>query len=87
MKHISRRRLVLALVLAVLFPGLGRAITGQIWKGVLLALAFVLLMLVHPIGGSRLVRWAISFVVWSTFASWDVTYVARVIQELRAIRE
>lgn len=72
----SKTKFVLAIVLAIVAPGLGRAIVGKVWSGILLFLIFVLLLRLNVI---RLwwLQWPINFAIWSFFASLDVGFVIR----------
>lgn len=72
----SKTRLVLAIVLAIVAPGLGRAIVGKVWSGILLFLLFVLLLRFNVIR-SWWLQWPINFVIWSFFASLDLGFVIR----------
>ena len=71
----ERHRQLLGMILAVLTPGLGRAILGGPWVGVVLFLTFVLLWQIHV--GPTWLNLVIKFAIWSFFASVDVTYVRR----------
>jgi len=77
---ISKQRFVFAIVLAIFAPGLGRAIVGKVWSGILLFLVFILLLRINVI---RLwwLQWLINFTVWSFFASLDVGFVAQSIKK------
>jgi len=75
----AKRRFILGMALALLVPGLGRALVGKIWSGILLfllfALLFVLLLLTN-IGG----EWfniLLKISLWAYFASIDVSYVRK----------
>lgn len=69
------RSYVLALVAALIVPGLGRAIAGNIAPGIVLFLLFVLLWQigVDPWWLNAIIK----FAIWSFFASIDVGYVTK----------
>jgi len=77
---ISKQRFILAVILAILTPGLGRMVVGKVWRGILLFLIFILLLRINVI---RLwwLQWLINFAVWSFFASLDVGFVAQSIRK------
>jgi TM2 domain-containing membrane protein YozV len=77
---ISRQRLVVAIVLAIFAPGLGRVIVGKVWSGILLFLVFMLLLRINVIELWWL-HWLINFTVWSFFASLDVGFVVQSIKK------
>jgi len=69
------RRYILALVLALITPGLGRATAGAIGSGIIL---FLLLVLLWQISVSPWwLNAIIKFSTWALFSSIDVSYVVR----------
>jgi len=74
----ERRRHVLAMILALTAPGLGRAILSRPWPGISLFLIFLLIWQIHlsPIWFNVILK----FAIWSFFASIDITFVRKVIE-------
>lgn len=77
---ISRTRYILALILAIVVPGLGRAVTDQAEKGAFLFLVYVLLWRFNVVETWWL-RWPINIALWSFFASIDVRFVVQAFKQ------
>ena len=76
----SRRRFILATVLALLAPGLGRAATGQVFVGISLSLLYKFLLWINSIWAAWL-QWTAYFLIWSSLAALDVGFLVRRVQQ------
>lgn len=74
---ISKIRYILAILLAFVAPGMGRAITGEIVIGTLLYVIYDVLSHFIVITEPHWMNTAFSLVLWMAFALGDLKYVVQ----------
>ncbi len=76
-------RLVIAMLLAFIMPGLGRSLVESVWGGIGLYLLFLLLCGVEVTtpGLLKLLNTVLEFSIWLYFVSIDIAIVRKAIEE------